>query len=86
MTEIVVEEPKTPETVEPVQPIDLVLSKGQIDPRLFVYRVKKASGEKLYVGVIALNSSSARGGITQVHSGCSIQFIGVCDQIVQTQG
>lgn len=72
--------------VKEVEPVDLIPTNGQIDNKLFVYKVRQDSGVWTHVAVVALNSTSARTGITQLYQGRPIQFVGVCDQIIQAHG
>ena len=68
------------------EPIDLEQTNGQIHPKAFHYKIKiEGSSEPSFVTVIALNSTSAKNGLSQhpAFSGKTISYYGRSDHIIQ---
>lgn len=68
---------------------DLLPSNGQIPSKAYIYKVKKdndLTSPYMYVTVVATNSTSAKAGLTQQFPSHIMNFIGVCDHIMQVNG
>lgn len=79
----------TEEYIPPQDPIDLIETNGQINSKAYVYRVTPSYNSELkyknpfFITAIAVNTTSARVGLTEHYKNCTLSYIGVSEQIVQ---
>jgi len=67
--------------------IDLLPTNGQIDPKVFIYKVITQESKPVEVAVLALNATSARAGIqNRFGPSATVSYMGVCSQLIQVNG